>query len=94
MTSLAELFKEYPYRGPAFEKHALEKGYSKKEIRKFQSESVVHDQKVPTPKYIPIVSSHSGGFQMDTFINDKGANGFFRVGILLNHQSSQHSFFQ
>lgn len=75
MTSLAELYKEYPYRGPAFEKHALEKGYSKKEIRKFQSESVVHDQKVPTPKYIPIVSSHSGGFQMDTFINDKGANG-------------------
>lgn len=36
---------------------------------------IVHDVKVPKAKFMNIYSKHSGGYQMDTFINDKTKDG-------------------
>lgn len=45
------------------------------DAHKYFQEHVIHDIKRPKPKWIPIVSKHLGGYQMDTFINDSSAGG-------------------
>lgn len=74
MRSLAQIYHDSPYRSK-FVANARAEGYKKKEAEKYLNEHIIRDQKVPKPMYIPIVSKEPGGYQMDTFINAKQANG-------------------
>ena len=83
--TLAEVYEENPFNTLAkFKPHAIKAGYTAKEAREFLDTKIVHDKKVPAPKYIPIVSKSPGGYQMDTFINQprgKGINYLMLINI-------------
>lgn len=56
-----------------------------KEAKDYFDERVIHDKRTPKAKFIPIVSKHPNGYQMDTFINDKRAGGLnYLVFININ----------
>lgn len=83
--TLEEVYKENPFNTYAkFKPHAIAAGYTAKEAREFLNTKIVHDKKVPAPKFIPIVSKSPGGYQMDTFINqpkNKGTNYLMLINI-------------
>ena len=83
--SLEEIFLKTPYRsGTAFINNAKKEGYTYSEAKRFLDTKVIHDQHAPKEKqFIPIVSKTPGGYQMDTFINQKQANGVNYL-ILIN----------
>lgn len=54
---------------------AKQENLNEEEAKKYFDERVVHDKRVPKAQYIPIVSKHPDGYQMDTFINNKEAGG-------------------
>lgn len=72
---LEDLYKSHPYRGSTFLDLAVKNGFKRKIAKVFIDNEVIHDEKLPKPKYIPIVSKAHGAYQMDTFINQKEANG-------------------
>ncbi len=74
--TIDELFKKYPWRSKSkFVPLAKRYGFTEKEAKDFLDNNIVHDVKIPKAQYIPIVSKHPGGYQMDTFINEKHRNG-------------------
>ena len=74
--TLNEIYQENPFNTyKKFGPHAIKEGYTKKEINEFLKNKVIHDQKVPPAKFIPIVSKTPGAYQMDTFINQPQKNG-------------------
>lgn len=75
MEKIRELYKSNPVRGKSFLDYAQRYNIKRKYAQDFLDNEVIHDQKVPKPKFIPIVSKTHGAYQMDTFINQKDANG-------------------
>ena len=77
LISLEEIFRHTPYRsGTAFIDNAKKHGYTYSQAKRFLDRKVIHDQRAPKEKlFIPIVSKSPGWYQMDTFINQKQANG-------------------
>lgn len=75
MEKLRNLYKSHPSRGQAFLDVAQRNKIKRKYAQEFLANEVIHDQKVGKPKFIPIVSKTHGAYQMDTFINQKKANG-------------------
>ena len=74
--TLNEIYQENPFNTyKKFGPHTIKEGYTKKEINEFLKNKVIHDQKVPPAKFIPIVSKTPGAYQMDTFINQPQKNG-------------------
>ena len=49
--------------------------FDEDEAKEYFNERVIHDKKAPKAQFIPIVSKHPYGYQMDTFINEKAAGG-------------------
>ena len=72
---LEDLYRSHPSRGKTFEDLAVKKGVLRKIAKVFIKNEVVHDEKIEKPIYIPIVSKAHDAYQMDTFINQKQANG-------------------
>ena len=72
---LEDLYRSHPCRGKTFEDLAVKKGFLRKIAKVFIKNEVVHDEKIEKPIYIPIVSKAHDAYQMDTFINQKQANG-------------------
>ena len=69
---------------------AEQAGKDKNEAKQFLKQDVVHDQRKPVAKFIPIVSKEPGGFQMDTFINEKKAGGLnFLMFININTRKAR-----
>ena len=74
--TLDELFKKYPWKSKSkFVPLAKRYGFTAKDANDFLDKNIVHDVKVPKAQYIPIVSKHLHGYQMDTFINEKHKGG-------------------
>lgn len=74
--TLDELFKKYPWKSKSkFVPLAKRYGFTAKDANDFLDKNIVHDVKVPKAKYMPIVSKHLHGYQMDTFINEKHKGG-------------------
>lgn len=73
--NLNEFYKKNPWNSYKFVNMAKEAGYDIDEAKHFLKTEITHDQRKPIPKFIPIVSSTPGSWQMDTFINSKEANG-------------------
>ena len=66
--SLDELYKRYPYNTLSkFQSIARKYGFTNKEAKHYLENNVVHDQKVPPPKFMHIYSKHPNAYQMDTF---------------------------
>lgn len=73
--TLKELYKKYPWKSPKkFLLLAKSHGFAEEAAKKFLK-GVIHDVKVPEAQFLNIYSKHRGGFQMDTFINDKATGG-------------------
>ena len=71
--TIDELFHSYPWKTPSkFTPLAKRYGFTEQQAKQHLA-SIIHDVKVPKAKYIPIVSKHPNGFQMDTFINSKAS---------------------
>lgn len=69
--TIEELYNKYPWKTPSkFIPLAKRYGFTEQQAKQHLA-SIIHDVKVPKAKYIPIVSKHPNGFQMDTFINSK-----------------------
>ena len=74
--SLDELFAKFRWKTESkFVPLAKRYGFSEKDAKQFLKKQIIHDVKVPKAKFIPIVSKHLNGFQMDTFINQKTKGG-------------------
>lgn len=66
--SLDEVYKRYPYNTLSkFQSIARKYGFTNKEAKDHLTNNVVHDQKVPPPKFMHIYSKHPNAYQMDTF---------------------------
>ena len=50
-------------------------GFNEQDAKQFLKNNIVHDAKVLKAEFIPIVSKYPGGYQMDTFINEKQKGG-------------------
>lgn len=73
--SIDDLYKYYPWKTPnKFLPLAKRYGFTEQAARRYL-ENIIHDVKVPKAQYLNIYSKHSGGYQMDTFINDKTKDG-------------------
>ena len=73
--TIEELFNKFPWKTPSkFIPLAKRYGFTEQQAKQHLA-SIIHDVKVPKAKYIPIVSKHPNGFQMDTFINKKQKGG-------------------
>ena len=73
--SIEDLYKNYPWRTPnKFIPLAKKHGFTAEAAKRYL-QSVIHDVNVPKAKFMNIYSKHSGGYQMDTFINDKSKDG-------------------
>ena len=73
--TIDELFKKFPWKTPSkFVPLAKRYGFTEEAALNYLKK-VVHDVKVPKAQFMNIYSKHSGGYQMDTFINDKTKDG-------------------
>lgn len=73
--SIDELYAKYPWRtAKKFVPLAMRHGISADAAKRYLK-GLVHDVKVPKAEFINIYSKHPGGYQMDTFINDKSKGG-------------------
>ncbi len=73
--TIEELHHFFPWKTPSkFVPLAKRYGFTEEAALNYLKK-VVHDVKVPKAKFMNIYSKHSGGYQMDTFINDKTKDG-------------------
>ncbi len=73
--TIRELHSYYPWKSSSkFVPLAKRYGFSEEEALDYLKK-IVHDVKVPKAKFMNIYSKHTGGYQMDTFINDKTKDG-------------------
>ena len=73
--TIEELYKTFPWKTPSkFVPLAKRYGFTEEAALNYLK-NIVHDVKVPKAKFMNIYSKHSGGYQMDTFINDKTKDG-------------------
>ena len=75
INELEDLYRSHPSRGKTFTDLAKKNGITWKIAQTFIDCEVIHDEKIEKPIYIPIVSKAHDAYQMDTFINQKQANG-------------------
>ena len=81
--TLDEVYKRYPYNTLSkFQAIARKYGFTNKEAKDYLTNNVIHDQKVPPPKFMHIYSKHPNAYQMDTF--------FYREEKTPYEQSSRH----
>ena len=74
--TIEELYHSFPWRSQnKFVPLAKRYGFNEQDAKQFLKNNVIHDAKVPKAEFMPIVSKHHGGYQMDTFINDKHKGG-------------------
>ena len=74
--TLDELFHKFPWKSQnKFVPLAKRYGFTEQDAKDYLKNNIVHDVKVPKAQFIPIVSKHPGGYQMDTFINEKHKGG-------------------
>ncbi len=74
--TIEELFHSFPWKSQnKFVPLAKRYGFSENEAKQFLKNNIVHDVKVPKAEFMPIVSKHPNGYQMDTFINEKQKGG-------------------
>lgn len=66
-----EFYKKNPWNSHKFIDIAEKSGFDRNDAKTFLRKEIVHDQLKPEQKFIPIVSKTPGGWQMDTFINEK-----------------------
>ena len=72
--SVDEVYAKYPTNSlPKFKKIVNRYGFTDDDARDYFATKVVHDQRKPTPKFMHIYSKVPHAFQMDTFIDHKGA---------------------
>ena len=80
--TLKELYHTYPWKTQAkFVPLALKHGFTEEAAKRFL-QNIIHDVKVPKAQFMNIYSKHSGGYQMDTFINDKTKEGLNYLMII------------
>ena len=73
--SIEDLYKYFPWRTPnKFVPLAKRYGFTKDAAEKYL-QNIIHDVKIPKAQFMNIYSKHPGGYQMDTFINDKTKDG-------------------
>ena len=90
LSEFNQFYKNNPWNSYKFVQMAEKAGFDKNEARKYLKHEVVHDQLKPEQRFIPIVSKIPGGWQMDTFINDKQANGLnFLMLININTRKAR-----
>ena len=76
MQTIEDVYKKYPTNTlSTFTRIAKRYGFTAKDARDYLSNRVVHDQRIPPPQFMHIYSKVPHAFQMDTFINNKSANG-------------------
>lgn len=74
--TLPEVYIKHPWNTKKkFLPEARKEKYDDKESKKFLKNEVIHDQKVPKPKFMSIYSKTPGGYQMDTFIKEPFKGG-------------------
>lgn len=82
--TLDELHKQYPWRSEEkFIPLAKRYGFTESDAREYLQNKVIHDVKVPPPKYMSIFAKHPYSYQMDTFINNK-SKGKLNYLIFIN----------
>lgn len=87
---MKDFYAKNPWNSYKFIKMAEQAGEDKNEAKKFLKKDVVHDQRKPVAKFIPIVSKEPGGYQMDTFINERKAGGLnFLMFININTRKAR-----
>ena len=90
ITKFNEFYKKNPWNSAKFVDIAEKAGYDRNEAKQYLKTEIVHDQRKPIPKFIPIVSSKPGGWQMDTFINQKASGGLnFLMFININTRKAR-----
>ena len=73
--SIEDLYNRFPWRTPSkFVPLAKRYGFNEKEAREYLKNNIIHDVVPDKPKYMNIYSKHPGGYQMDTFINNRRKN--------------------
>ena len=87
-----EFYKKNPWNSRKFIDVAERKGFDRKEASQFLKKEVVHDQLKPEQKFIPIVSKTPGAWQMDTFINEKKANGLNFLMLINVNTRKAHAY--
>ena len=92
LTKYQEFYKKNPWNSRKFVDIAEKQGLDRKEASKFLKKEVVHDQLKPEQRFIPIVSKTPGGWQMDTFINDKVANGLNYLMFININTRKAHAY--
>lgn len=69
--SIDEVYKKYPTNTlTKFKRIANKYGFTDDEAKEYLSNKVVHDQRIPPPKFMHIYSKIPHAFQMDTFIGN------------------------
>ena len=69
--TIDEVYAKYPTNTlTKFKKIATKYGFTDDEAKEYLSSKVVHDQRIPPPKFMHIYSKIPHAFQMDTFIDD------------------------
>lgn len=87
---MKDFYAKNPWNSSKFIKMAEKAGKDKNEAKQFLKKEVVHDQRKPVAKFIPIVSKEPGGYQMDTFINERKAGGLnFLMFININTRKAR-----
>lgn len=82
--TIEQLYARYPWKTESkFVQLAVRYGFNKQEATKFHKNYVIHDVKVPKAKFMHIYSKQPGGYQMDTFINNKRA-GELNFLVIIN----------
>ena len=78
--TLSALYKQYPYNTLSkFQAIARQHGFTNKEAKDYLTNNVIHDQKVPPPKYMHIYSKHPNAYQMDTFFYREGKTPYLMI---------------
>ena len=78
--TIDEVYVKYPTNTLAkFKKIANRYGFTDDEAKEFLSTRVIHDQRIPPPKFMHIYSKIPHAFQMDTFIGNPDYLMFINV---------------
>ena len=78
--TIDEVYAKYPTNTlTKFKKIANKYGFTDDEAKEYLSNKVVHDQRIPPPKFMHIYSKIPHSFQMDTFIGNPNYLMFINI---------------
>ena len=80
--TIDEVYEKYPTNTiTKFKKIANKYGFTDDEAKEYLKSKVVHDQRIPPPKFMHIYSKIPHAFQMDTFIKNRQTSYLMFINI-------------